>query len=341
MSHCAMPEGAASGSLREAVLAGPGAPLALDHCQDVAGLLLRPSALAGALAAAGHRDVRSRALTAAVTAAAVLGLCLYSGEGQDSVLARIWTSTAPLRPGFGVGSTEVVTAPALSKARTRLPARVMESLFEASTSTPVPETAGMRVFDLIATAFDGTVLDLDPDPQVAARYATPSGGKCPQARVVTLIECGTRRVLAARVGSYAVGEQALWDRMVTALQPGTINFCDRNLCATRRFIAFPAQSGGIGGLIPGSNGLPGIESFSGDRSMPENRRSCPGGWSDAPGDPYDMAKAGLPASQSPVVSRSRPPESRLLPAPPPCTGIEVARCNLPGMDNVQRGRVRR
>jgi len=235
LSHCAMPEDAAPGSLREAVLAGPGAPVALDHCQDVAGLLIRPPALAGALAAAGHRDVRSRALTGAVTAAAVLGLCLYSGEGQNSVLARIWPLTAPVRPGFGVGSPEVVTAPALSKARARLPVQVMESLFQASASMPVAETAGMRVFGLIATAFDGTVFDLDPDPQVSLRYATPSGGTCPQARVVTLIGCGTRRVLAARAGSYAVSEQALWDQMVTTLQPGTLNFCDRNFFSMDRW----------------------------------------------------------------------------------------------------------
>ena len=235
MSHCAMPQDAVSGSLREAVLAGPGAPVTLDRCQDVAELLIRPRALAGALAAAGHRDVRSRALTAAATAAAVLGLCLYCGEGQNSVLARIWPLTAPLRPGFGVGSPEVVSAPALSRARARLPVQVMESLFAASAAVPVVETVGLRVFGMIATSFDGTVFDLDPDPAVSLRYATPSGGSCPQARVVTLVGCGTRRVLAARVGSSAVSEQVLWDQMVTTLQPATINFCDRNFFSMDRW----------------------------------------------------------------------------------------------------------
>jgi len=235
LSHCAMPEAVASGSLREAVLAGPGTPVAPGCWPDVAELVLRPQALSQALTAAGHRDVRSRSLTAATTAAAVLGLCLYSGQGQDAVLARIWPLTAPARPGFGVGSPEVVTAPALSKARARLPVAVMESLFVASTCSPMPETVGLRVFDLVATAFDGTVFDLDPDPQVAARYATPSGGTCPQARTVTLIGCGTRQVMAARVGSCAVSEQALWDQMVTTLQPGTINFCDRNFFSMDRW----------------------------------------------------------------------------------------------------------
>jgi hypothetical protein len=230
-----MPEAPAPGSLREAVLAGPGTPVTAGHRQDVAELVLRPQALNQALASAGHRDVRSRSLTAATTAAAVLGLCLFSGEGQDSVLARIWPLTAPVRPGFGVGSAQVVTAPALSQARARLPVAVMKSLFQAPASVPMPETAGLRVFGMVATAFDGTVFDLNPDPQVAARYATPSGGSCPQARVVTLIGCGTRRVLAARPGSCAVSEQALWDQMVTALQPGTINFCDRNFFSMDRW----------------------------------------------------------------------------------------------------------
>ena len=34
---------------------------------------------------------------------------------------------------------------------------------------------------------------------------------------------------------------------------------------------------------------------------PGNRRSCPGVGSGAPGDPRDMAKAGLPEAQSPEV----------------------------------------
>ena len=34
-------------------------------------------------------------------------------------------------------------------------------------------------------------------------------------------------------------------------------------------------------------------------SMPGNRWSCPGVWDEVPGDPRDMAKAGLHESQSP------------------------------------------
>jgi hypothetical protein len=37
----------------------------------------------------------------------------------------------------------------------------------------------------------------------------------------------------------------------------------------------------------------------GENSMPGNRQPGPGVWGGVPGDPRDMAKAGLPESQSP------------------------------------------
>ena len=55
----------------------------------------------------------------------------------------------------------------------------------------------------------------------------------------------------------------------------------------------------------------------GDNSMPGKQRPCPGVWSGALRDPRDMAKAGLPESQSPEDASCRPPERRLKPAPRP------------------------
>ncbi|MEV5212469.1 hypothetical protein AB0K35_33815 [Micromonospora sp. NPDC053740] len=47
--------------------------------------------------------------------------------------------------------------------------------------------------------------------------------------------CGTRRLLAAQVDSCQVSEQALWDRLVADLQPGTINLADRNFFSMHRW----------------------------------------------------------------------------------------------------------
>ena len=44
----------------------------------------------------------------------------------------------------------------------------------------------------------------------------------------------------------------------------------------------------------------------GDNSMPVKRRPCSGVGGGASWDPRDMAKAGLPESQSPVDGRSHP-----------------------------------
>ena len=95
--------------------------------------------------------------------------------------------------------------------------------------------AGSVVFGLVVTAVDGTVLDLAATDAMRARFATPSGGRFPQARVVTLVACGTRRVLAAEADSCAVSEQKLWDRLVAQLRPGTLNLADRNFFSMDRW----------------------------------------------------------------------------------------------------------
>jgi hypothetical protein len=91
------------------------------------------------------------------------------------------------------------------------------------------------LFGLVVTAVDGTVFDLAASDGVKARYATPAGGRFPQARLVTLVVCGTRRVLAAVTDSCALSEQALWDRLVTRLTPGTLNLADRNFFSMHRW----------------------------------------------------------------------------------------------------------
>jgi hypothetical protein len=47
------------------------------------------------------------------------------------------------------------------------------------------EGTGLRVFGLVVTAVDVTVVDLSDSTEGRERDATPSGGKFPQARIVT------------------------------------------------------------------------------------------------------------------------------------------------------------
>ena len=69
-----------------------------------------------------------------------------------------------------------------------------------------------------------------------------------------------------------------------------------------------------------------------NNSMPAKRRSCPGVRGEASRDPCDMAKAGLPESQSPEDETRSPPERHLLPAPRFATASFAGCRNLRGVE---------
>jgi Transposase DDE domain/Insertion element 4 transposase N-terminal len=228
------------GSLRDAVLAGPGPGLDLAVVgSSPLAVVASPQRVRAALAAAGYADKCRGVLTGAVTTVLVLGLCLYCGQGYAGVIGRLWPLLGWFNPALVMGGP--VSAVALSQARARLPAGVLRAVFAAGAAAGgAATTAGSVVFGLVVTAVDGTVLDLAATDAVRERFSVPSGGRFPQARVVTLVACGTRRVLAAEVDSCGVSEQRLWDRLVGQLRPGTLNLADRNFFSMGRWRAAAA-----------------------------------------------------------------------------------------------------
>jgi hypothetical protein len=256
--------GDAESRLRRTVVAGPGGPVEVDDTVlgEVLGSVAGGAVITAGLAAAGHVDQRSRVLTGAVTVAVILGLCLFRRENYDLVLARVLAG----RPQRVIDGGPP-TGQALSPARSRLAPGSMRAVFEQAAAVMPVAGPGGYAFGLLLTAFDGTVFDLAATADISAEFATPSGGRFPQARLVTLIACGTRWIIAARLGSSALSEQHLVDQLLDTLQPGTLNLADRNLCATRRFIAFPVQPGRIGGTFLDPMAYPDPKG-NGDRSMP-------------------------------------------------------------------------
>jgi hypothetical protein len=133
----------------------------------------------------------------------------------------------------------------------------MRAVFEHAAAVMPAAGAGSYAFELLLTAFDGTVLDLAATGDLAAAYATPSGGKYPQARLVTLVTCGTRWIIAAAQDSSARSEQHLVDRLADALQPGTLNLADRNFFSMARWIRFTATGAHLAWRVKnGANSLP-------------------------------------------------------------------------------------
>jgi Insertion element 4 transposase N-terminal len=170
------PEGL-PGSLREVVLAGPGADATVTAASwNPLDVLAGPARVRAALAAAGHPATCRTPLDGAVTTVLVLGLCLYSGEGYASVIGRLWPLLGAFNPA--VVMWPAVSAAALSQARGRLPSGVLREVFQAGVAAVCPGAGapvGSTVFGLVTTAVDGTVFDLAATDPVRERFATPSG----------------------------------------------------------------------------------------------------------------------------------------------------------------------
>lgn len=197
---------------------------------------------------AGHTDRRRRVLTGLVTVAAVLGLCLFRRESYDLVLARVVPASPKQLLDGGPPSGQ-----ALSTARTRLAPQSMAKVFEQAAALMPPAGPESYAFGLLLTAFDGTVLDLPASADNAAEFATPSGGRYPQARLVTLVTCGTRWIIAAAQGCSARSEQHL----AAALQPGTLNLADRNFFSMARWVRFTATGAHLAWRVKnGAKSLP-------------------------------------------------------------------------------------
>jgi hypothetical protein len=242
--------------LREAALAGPVSgcsPLDVEGRSRLLSGLVDSAAVGAALAAAGHVDRRRRMLTGEATVHVVLGLCLFSGEGYDSVLGRVM----PLLGGAAMVGGAVPTGAALSRARMRVGEDPVRRLFEAGAAAgPAPGT-GSVAFGLELTAFDGTTVELPAEADLIEEFGCPTGGPRPLARIVTLVSCGDRRVRAAAMGAYRTSEQELTDRLDAHLAPGTLNLADRNFFSMDRWLRFAATGAQLAWRVKnGANSLP-------------------------------------------------------------------------------------
>ncbi|MEX5713995.1 hypothetical protein AB1484_39020, partial [Parafrankia sp. FMc6] len=87
-------------SLREAVLAGPGARLggAVAERAGALPVLVTPEQVTAALAAAGHVDTRRAVLVGEVITALLVVRCLFLGEGAAGTIRRGWPFLSAFHP---------------------------------------------------------------------------------------------------------------------------------------------------------------------------------------------------------------------------------------------------
>lgn len=179
-----------------------------------------------AIEEAGVKEQRNRALPARLMVYFALALWLDFGKGYVRVLTGLLTGLRWARGGWG-GYT-VPTDGAISLARGRLGDKPLKLLFDENArpvGTPAMDGVFWRRRRLVAV--DGTVFDLPRGKDNEAEYAIPGGGKLPQARVVALAECGTLALMGAELDSIAIGERALFERLLPRIGPDMLLMADR------------------------------------------------------------------------------------------------------------------
>lgn len=184
----------------------------------------------------GKREQRSRDLPAALMVRYVLALALFPSDGYDEVMRQVQLADDWLADGRGVVKVPATTA--ITSARDRLGVEPVKLLF---TRTAVPMAVADRTIGGFyrrwrVCAIDGTTLLAPDTKENAAAFGKPGNdrgeGALPQVRVLGLVECGTRALLAAGFGgtggTKAASEQALAPELLGAFRPGMLVLADRN-----------------------------------------------------------------------------------------------------------------
>jgi Insertion element 4 transposase N-terminal/Transposase DDE domain len=181
------------------------------------------------LAETGRTEQRRRLLPARVVVYYVMALSLFFGDAYEEVMRKLVGGLQWLR-GWD-SDWQVPTASALCQARQRLGEEPMRVLFERVAQPMLPAGgrgwfAGLRVM-----AVDGLFLDVPDTAENVAEFGRTGNdfadSPFPQARIVTLLECGSRAVVGAEIGSCHTGERQMAQQLLDLVDQETLLLADR------------------------------------------------------------------------------------------------------------------
>lgn len=202
-----------------------------------------PELVSRVLAECGRADRVANALPLEFMVYYVLALALFSQDSYEDVMDNLVS-------GIPVLAQDVPNKSSIFAARRRLGAGVMEAVFRAVAGQVAGEAVpGAWWRGHLVCAIDGFVLDMPDSVANRGYFGGPTvlrdglvgEAGYPQARVVTLIEAGTRAVRDAAIGGYGVGERELAGRLVASSGPGMIVVMDRGFPGWELVGAFERQ----------------------------------------------------------------------------------------------------
>jgi hypothetical protein len=182
-----------------------------------------------ALAETGTVECRVRALPSRVVVYLLLAAVLFAECGYG----QVWAHMIAGLDGLAVATP---TAAAFAQARRRIGAAPLRALFDLLRGPAAgPATKGLRWHGRLVTAIDGTTLCC-PDTPANRRAYRKGGGHhggtgYPMVRLLVLLACGTRALIATTFGPTSVGETGYARDLLAALRPDMLVLADRNFAA--------------------------------------------------------------------------------------------------------------
>ncbi|HEY0126617.1 MAG TPA: IS4 family transposase [Blastococcus sp.] len=181
------------------------------------------------LAEAGAVQRRVRDLPSRVVVYLLLAGALFTECGYRQVWARMITGL----DGLAVATP---TAVALAAARRRIGPAPLAALFDLLRGPAAgPATRGVWWRGRLVTAIDGTQLCCPDTPANLAVYrkggSHHGGTGYPMVRLLALVACGTRTLLATAFGTTGRGEIGYATDLVPAMRAPMIVLADRNFAA--------------------------------------------------------------------------------------------------------------
>jgi hypothetical protein len=208
---------------------------------------ISPGLVAACVAGRVRPAGRPSPLTAGFMVYFTVGLALWSQDSYEDVLDNL-TAGVPELAGGSVDKSS------LTAARERLGEDVMAEVFRRVAADPVasPGTVGARWRDRLVLAVDGFVVDVPESVANRGHFGGPLGGPrsvrdtpYPQAKVVTLAECGTHGLRAAAIGTYATGERELAEQLLSGLDERSIVLFDAGFPGVRMVQLLQATGAGM------------------------------------------------------------------------------------------------
>jgi hypothetical protein len=192
------------------------------------------------LAETGRTQLRLRLLPSRVIVYFVLALALFPEVGYRGVWDKLVAGLTEL-------DLTVPSTAGLRAARERVGVAPLRALFELLAGPQAgPRTPGTWWRELRPVAIDGTSIAIPDSDTNRAWAGKQHNGKAiagyPWIRLVTLIECGTRAMIAAVFGTPADGELTYATKLTAHLRAGMLLLADRNFDAGT-FLADIAATG--------------------------------------------------------------------------------------------------